>query len=374
MKIYKKIIAIAATLIMMIVPVLIIAMPKKEFSENENRVLQKVPEANVENLLSGKLNEDIESYVNDHFPLRDDLVSLKSSVQTTLGYKELNGVFVAGDRLLQHIEEPDTEAFAKRINKLCENLSDTNVKVNLMVVPTNAQVYSEELPENAPDIVDERKVIDDIYSQVNCETTDVLSALTEAKKDGNNLYYNLDHHWNFYGAYTGYVSFCEKVGNQPKSIEEFNPNIVTEDFRGSLYSKVLIGSMPSDKILAPGIGESGITVNFYDKKETKATFYDESFLEQKDKYSYFGSGNQALIEIENANSTSDKELVIVKDSFANCLIPFLIGDYSRIYIIDPRYYMPHISGYVKSHEKVTDVLVLYNIDSLNINSGIVKIK
>lgn len=374
MKMYKKIIAVAAAFVIMIVPVLVLAMPKKEFSENENRVLQKIPEVNVENVISGQLNEDIEDYMNDHFPWRDTLVSLKSSVQTGLGYKELNGVFVTEERLLQHIEEPNTSAFAKKINGLCENLSDTEVKVNLMVVPTNAQVYGEELPEHAPDVVDEKKAIDDIYAQVNCETIDVLGALMETKKDGNNLYYNLDHHWNFYGAYAGYVQFCNIVGNTPKSIQEFQPKTVTEDFRGSLYSKVLIDSMPSDEILAPELPDSGISVNFYDKKEIRDSYYDESFLNQKDKYCYFGSGNQALMEIENTNVESDKELVIVKDSFANCLIPFLIGDYRKIYVIDPRYYMPHISNFVQSHEKVTEVLVLYNIDSLNINSGIVKIK
>lgn len=374
MKWYKKIISVVATIIIMAVPIFVVVLPKEEFSENENRVLQKAPEITVENLISGKLNKEIENYMNDHFPFRDNLVSIKSSTQIKLGFQELNGVFVTADRLLQHIEEPNTSGFAKIINRLCENLSDTDVKIHLMVVPTNAQVYGEQLPNHAPDIVDEKECINDIYDRVECETIDVLSALLEAKSDGNNLYYNLDHHWNFYGAYQGYVEFCNKTGIESRSTEDFTPETVTEDFRGSLYSKVLIGAMPSDKILAPRLPDNGISVDFYDKQEIRDSYYDESFLQQKDKYCYFGSGNQALLVLENKNAKSDKELVIVKDSFANCFIPFLIDEYSKIHVIDPRYYMPHISDYVKKQDNVAEVLVLYNIDSLNINNGIVKIK
>ena len=374
MKTYKKITAIVASIIMMIVPVLVMVLPKKDFSENENRVLQDVPEYGVENLLSGQLGNDIEKYVNDHFPLRDYLVSIKTRAQITMGYKELNGVFVTKKRLLQHIAKPDDTIFIERVNKLCDNLDGTKAQINLMVVPTDTQVYQELLPAYAPDIDWEQEAIDDIYSKVNCGTIDVLKPLQKAKDNKKNLYYNLDHHWNFYGAYVGYEQFCKIKGIEPKTVEAFEPECVSRDFKGSLYSKVLLDSINPDEIFAPTEKNHSLVVNYCDKKKIVDTYYDKSYLNKKDKYCYFGGGNQALMTIENQRSDNDKELVIVKDSFANCLIPFIVDEYRKIHVIDPRYYRPHISSYVKQQKNVTDILLIYNIDSLNINNGISKIK
>ena len=202
---------------------------------------------------------------------------------------------------------------------------------------------------------------------------DVLQPLIAAKEKEQNLYYHLDHHWNYEGAYVGYQSLCEALHLTLQSGERLAPACVTKDFRGSLYSKVLLESMTADEIWAPTEPEK-IQVNYIDKKETLNTYYNQSFLEQKDKYCYFGSGNQALMVIENPKAEKDEEIIIVKDSFANCLIPFLIAHYKKIHVIDPRYYRPHISDYVKQQEHVTEVLLLYNIDSMNINNGIIKIK
>ncbi len=371
---YKKIIAVVAAAIIIIVPVLLFTLPKKDFSENENRVLQDIPEYSIENLVSGQLSNEIENYVNDHFPLRDNLVAMKTYVQAAMGYKEMNGVFIARGRLLQHIDKPDASEFIERVNKLCENLRKTSVNMNLMVVPTSTEVYRELLPAHAPDVVEEQPIIEEIYDQVHCGTIDVLGALKEAKNDGENLYYNLDHHWSFYGAYVGYTQFCEKHNVLPGTMEDFEPVCVSTNFKGSLYSKVLLETMPADEILAPNLKNKYLVVTYCDKGTKENTYYDKNFLKQKDKYSYFGSGNQALMTIENSSTTSEKEIVIVKDSFANCFIPFIIDDYKVIHIIDPRYYRPHISDYIKQHENVDEVLLLYNIDSFNTNDGIVKIK
>ena len=160
----------------------------------------------------------------------------------------------------------------------------------------------------------------------------------------------------------------------PKTVEAFEPECVSRNFKGSLYSKVLLDSMKPDEIFASGEKNKSIVVNYCDKKKTTDTYYDKSFLNKKDKYCYFGGGNQALMIIENQEADNDKELVLVKDSFANCFIPFILDDYRKIHVIDPRYYRPHISDYVKQQENITDILILYNIDSLNINNGISKIK
>ena len=373
MNTYKKILGISVAIGMVVASMLVWILPRKDFSENENRMLQELPEYRFENLINATFGQEVEQYVSDHFPFRDNLVAAKTQTQALIGYRELNGVFLAQDRLLQHIEMPDTTKLIERTNLLCDNLSDTDAEVYLMVVPTDAQVYRSELPKYAPEVVDEEPVIKSIYEQVKCKTVDVLEKLKKAKNEGADLYYHLDHHWNYDGAYVAYTTLCDAMNQTPQNADELKPVCVTNSFKGSLYSKVLLESMKPDEIYAPTEKEE-IVVNYVDKNEKKTTYYNDSFLEQKDKYCYFGSGNQALMTIENKSAENDKELVIVKDSFANSFIPFLIKHYKMIHVIDPRYYRPHISDYVKQKKNVADVLLLYNVDSMNINNGIARIK
>ena len=77
-----------------------------------------------------------------------------------------------------------------------------------------------------------------------------------------------------------------------------------------------------------------------------------------------------LIEITNENAESDRELALIKDSYANSMVPFLAHHYKKIYVFDTRYYKLGPSSFIKGHEGVTDVLVLYNLNTVDTDLGI----
>ena len=233
-------------------------------------MLKEVPGFSKDNLVSGKLTADIEEYYNDHLPFRDELVAFKSNYQQMLGYKELGGVFLSGDRLLQHIEEPKTDVLVSRIGKLKDNLSDTDIKLSVMIIPTDAYVYADELPAHAT-VVDEKEKIDEIYEGVDAVTVDVATALMNAK-DKDNLFYRLDHHWTYYGAYIGYKSFMEAAGLTPRDINDFEKVTVSRDYRGSLYSKALVSTIESDEITVPSLEKESLKVYNRDKN-TNTDYY-----------------------------------------------------------------------------------------------------
>ena len=380
MGVYRKIVAVFSLLVIFGMAILLPVLPKRNFSENENRMLKDFPEINADNLVSGKLTADIEEYYNDHIPFRDDLVAFKSNYQQAIGYKELGGVYLAGDRLLQHIDEPNPDVLVGRMKKLRDNLADTDIRISLMVIPTDACVYSDELPSHAT-VVDEMEKINSIYQNTDAVKVDVATALMEAKNkdiDGDgkedNLFYKLDHHWTYYGAYIGYRSFMEAAGYEPRKINDFEKVKVSDDYRGSLYSKALVSTIDSDEIIVPSLENEKLKVFNRDKNTDTDYYYYDEFLNQKDKYCYFGGGNPSVMVIENENAKTDREILLIKDSFANSMIPFMVGDFKKIHILDLRYYVRHASDYAKENENIKDVLVLYNLDSLNINNGIVKIK
>ena len=73
------------------------------------------------------------------------------------------------------------------------------------------------------------------------------------------------------------------------------------------------------------------------------SLYNYDYLEKKDKYAMFLDNNHPLITITNNDTDNDNNILIIKDSFANSMIPFLVNHYNNIHVIDPRYYKKSIS-------------------------------
>ena len=101
-----------------------------------------------------------------------------------------------------------------------------------------------------------------------------------------------------------------------------------------------------------------VVVSYVEEQEKKATLYDTSKLKEKDKYAMFLGGNSGLIDIRTTADSTDR-LLIVKDSYANSLVPFLTPYYREIFMVDPRYYYGDIHE-IMENNKITSVLFLYN--------------
>lgn len=173
------------------------------------------------------------------------------------------------------------------------------------------------------------------------------------------LYYKTDHHWTTYGAFLAYSAWC-KMNGISTDINEFEIESVTEEFQGTLHSKVLGTHCAFDKIeLFKRKNEIQYRVEFNFGKTYSDTVYAMERLSQKDKYQVFLNGNHPEITIKTSQ-TNGKHLLIVKDSFANAFIPFLLNDYETIHIIDPRYYHGNIDEYIKDNN-INEYLFLYNI-------------
>ena len=145
---------------------------------------------------------------------------------------------------------------------------------------------------------------------------------------------------------------------------------VTENFAGTLYSKVNDYSHPKDAITVYTNPEDDITVTYLDTGEVTDSLYNFDYLTEKDKYSLFLNNIHPLIEIENKTASSQNALMLVKDSYANSIVPFLAHHYRKIYVFDTRYYRDGPSTFLSGHQDITDVLLLYNMNTLDGDTGI----
>lgn len=361
----KKIISILISVMICFIILIFLMASKKEFSYNENRYLTKFPELDIENIISGKFMTQLDDYIADNFPLRENLLGFKSKLYKKLGVYKQNDVYYGIDnKLYQEYKEPsNNDTVIKRVNKLSENISSD---IYFMLVPTSIYVNNDKVSKYNNSF-DEGKTIDYYKDKLNVNFIDVREVFNKNKD--NYLYYGTDHHWTTRGANLAYSEYCKVVKIECKQYEF---SVVNDKFYGTLYSKVLDDSLEYDYIEKVN-DDTNYYVYFDDDKNYSNSLYNYKYLKEKDKYSFFLDNNHSLISIENLDSKNEDSILIIKDSYANAFIPLIAPDYKYVYVIDPRYYNLSISDYI-NEKQIDKVLFLYNVLTIGDDLGIVSIK
>ncbi len=329
------------------------------FSESENRILAKKPELTKEALFSGKYMKDYETYLNDQFVSRDTWIRLKTGMDMLLQKNLINGVYLADDDYLieQHTEEDfKEELVAKRVGllgKLVEKFPRTEV----MLVPTADNILSHKLPRFAS-YYDDTILLERVSEAIGEERMiNVYDTLKEHAEEG--VYYRTDHHWTSLGAMYAYREWAPGRVEFPVWYNEDNMVTVTEEFEGTLQAKLNMPVEPEKITIFPQTIAKPVNIT-YDYKKKTDSFYEESYLETKNKYGYFIDDNHGLVEIETENQNG-RELFILKDSYANTFIPLIAHHYSKVYVLDLRYFNGALFPFMEQYDNGSmEVLVLYN--------------
>ena len=349
--------------------------PKRENSELENRKLAQMPVFSVKTLLNGKWQDDFSTYLQDQVALRDGWINLESAVNAlAFGKTEESGILNGKDGWMftkLFTVSTDTEKqLGKNISAVTNFAQRYPGRVTFLLAPSASDIYPEMLPANAP-MVDEDAMLDDIFAQVQASGADVIDMRDDyrANKD-QYLYFKTDHHWTAEGAKVGFDALMTAMN---EDIPQVSYNIETvKDFHGSLYSKAPTDFSAADEMHFYTNPDNSVKVNYVEENNQTDTLFDDSFKTKKDKYSTFMGGNFALTEIET-NGESDEHVLIVKDSYANTVMPYFADKYKHITMIDMRYYHimdKTVSEYVKDNG-ITKVIFLYNMDFVNSDNNFI---
>lgn len=329
------------------------------YSETENRLLASRPMMSRESIFSGTYAEDYEAYVTDQFVSRDKWIGIKTQMDILLQKKEINGVYLGEDGYLieQHLPEDYSEILAAKKTALLQVLVD-EWDATVMLVPTADNILTDKMPANAP-CYDQAALLEQIAAQVGeGHYVDVYGSLKAHMEE--DIYYRSDHHWTSLGAYYGYLAWAESRGEAPYAYRTNAMTVVSEDFLGTLHSKTNLDREGDVIQYFRGTEKRPVTVT-YDFDRVTDTFYERSYLNTKNQYGFFLDDNHAFIQIDTSY-WNGKTLFVIKDSYANSLIPLLTPHYERIYVVDLRYYNGRLSALMKQMEPEggMDVLVLYN--------------
>ena len=336
-------------------------LPKKSFSELENRYLQKAPTLSFSSVVvNGKFMEEAEDYVSDHIAGRDFWVALKAWSERLSGKRENEGVYFGKeDTLLNQVSDPDETQLSQAMDFLNLLAEQSPVPTYFGVIPTSAAIWQDRLPEGAP-TADEESVIRELAGESRAQTVDIYGALAaHAEED---IYYRTDHHWTSLGAFYGANAILEAMGREPLDLADYPPVTVSDSFYGTIFSTSGVRWVPPDSIEAY-VTEDGVSVTSYPKGEPEpGKLYDASYLTKKNQYAYFLGGNQPLCVVRSGKPGAEGKLLLVRDSYADSLTPFLTERFREIHLIDLRYYRASLQDYIRENG-IDEIMVLYGYSS-----------
>lgn len=343
------------------------------FSKVENRNLKQRPVFSLAALSDGSYAKDLTGYLEDQFPLRDQMIRLKAGMEKLLLRQENNDVYInSGDYLIGKFNPNPQELTRQKAEVLNAFAREhRGVGVSVMLVPNKIQILKDKLPKFAP-AASQEEYLNNFYKllSMGINKINLIPKFTAQKSDY--LYFRSDHHWTQNGAFSAQEEYLKALGLAPRTASEYSVRKVAQGFEGSLASKSGVKPNPADELdlYVPNNPED-LVVNLTEEQKKLTSLYQMDLADGQDKYLVYLGGNYPVVRI-GTSSTKDRRLLIIKDSYANAFVPFMTRDFNEITMVDLRYYTGDINQLVNEY-LITDVLVLYNINTFNDDNSILNI-
>ena len=339
-------------------------LPDQSYSASEKRGLTALPPLSLSSITEGEFMARAEDYVADQFPLRDSLMRIRSNLLRLLGETESKGVYYGKDgSLIQSFEAYDEallQKTAEAINRFTRRFDFE--RALMLIIPTAVSQYEEKLPDYA-ESVSEMQYFQAFSSRLSpaLKVPDSFEVMSSLKSAVPALYYHSDHHWTSQAAYGFFRMLSDDQGWKKGYWEKV---LVSNAFGGSLVSKSGFTPPVLDALYVyeNTNPRSQLMVLHSRNNETRGSLLEPAALEGDNPYEVFLGGDEPLLTIRTT-ADSERTLLMFKDSYANCFIPFLTESYKSITVVDPRYFAEPVSGLFLT-ESYSDCLWLYNIQTL----------
>ena len=335
-------------------------VPDRFMSTVENRLLTSRPLVTANSILTGSLMNQYERFLSDQFVGRSWFTNLAINVRRLGGNRLEGDVFLGrNNQLLEAIVTGDADEVWANIEGIQSFVRRYPVvNHHMMIVPDAANIWSDKLPPLAS-VADQNRQINMVRGELENELVwlDVSNALIESTEK---IYYQTDRHWTSLGAFIAFQEVASGLGIHVESPMDFAAFPVTIDFRGGLATRS--GFLPNTReeifIYVPRGEGAEVIVDYIDQQRRTTTLFERSMLETGNQHQVFLGGDTSILSIRTTSS-SERRLLIIKDSFANNFVQFLTPYFREIIVVDPRYYTGTIDE-IMAHYRITDSLILFS--------------
>jgi len=334
-------------------------LSSRSYSEREKRELAAAPIPDLRSVLSGRFADETEDYLSDHLPGRDLLVGTAAYGDLLAGRQNTKPILrgTSGRLYERPLRWNEGEA-SKNVEAIRAFADKTHLPTALMLVPSSGSILRDDLPALREPYTDE-EMIARCYELAGPEIRCVdLWEPFSASRDRPGLYYATDHHWTSRGAHAAAETFFAGSGRSVRAAEDYAVTRV-EGFYGSTYARSALWLTDPESVELWDCGLAFKVTNSESEEVHEGTFYPRN-LNREDKYTVFLDGNHALVRIENPDVNAQGSLLLIRDSFSNCLGAFLAEGYRSVVLADLRYYRLPLSELCAS-EDFDEVLVAYSL-------------
>lgn len=358
----KKIVVYVVSIFFCALVLLNAFYPNQEMSVTERRKLKQFPELTVKSVLSGKFMSEFETYAADQFPFRDEIRELKADVAMKVMAKTDNGGYYEKDGYLSQMEYPLNKKAIVYAGDLFQKIYDKHLK------DAGCNVYYSVIPDKNYFLAEEHLKMD--YEELESILDEKCGEFTYIdifEKLAIEDYYKTDTHWRQEKIADVAGKILNEMGNS--SSGEFETIDSNVPFYGVYYGQSALGDEPEELYYVSNEMLDSCEVYDYQNDRTMG-IYDLEKLTSNDPYEVFLGGPLSLVEITNPNASSDKTLIVYRDSFGSSIAPYFAENYAKVVLVDIRY-LPYERAAQYIDFEGADVLFLYSTLVLN-NSDTMK--
>ena len=260
------------------------------------------------------------------------------------------------------------EKYQSTVNAVADSLSGVS-QVYAMAIPLSSGItLPDELFSDIPGS-DQAQAEKDILAGMgqNVKTIPLHDVMMSHRTEY--IYFRTDHHWTALGAYYAYVQFCTAKGITPHNLSDYEVSQFP-GFLGSFYND---GGKPDamkndpDTVNAYHPVSATASMKYGDNENSTLTggqvIFDESTASASLKYGTFIMGDNPFTVIENPEVSNGESCIVVKESFGNAFVPFLVDHYQTVYVVDYRYYSGSVTQLARD-KGVKDVLFVKNLSAI----------
>lgn len=343
-----------------------------QLSGNQNQVAETIPTG----------TQDLEELVKQTEPTDQPTESTQETLPDgtiKAPLEQVGSIYIADHQGfgLYYFGQKNSARYCLAINSLADSLKGT-ANVYSLIAPISAGVMLDKSVIEQTGSSDEEEAINWMYANMdeNVKTVSVFETLRA--HNAEYIYFHTDHHWTALGAYYAYTDFCKAKGIEPHALSSFK-TYTFPDYLGTFYSgsnqSEELGSNP-DTITAYIPNGTNLMKTYMSNHDGTYTEYDWNIVfdvsdyDKSALYSTFTAGDQPYSYAHNPEIHDGSSVVLVKDSYGNAFLPFLVDHYEHIYLVDFRYYKsycewagiadPSLEALVRD-KGIQDVIVLNNI-------------
>ncbi|MCI9078626.1 MAG: hypothetical protein HFH68_06835 [Lachnospiraceae bacterium] len=278
-----------------------------------------------------------------------------------------SGIVISGNAAYEQYTYIDSIAarYASITSKIADKLKDKADVYNI-VIPTSIGITFPDNKKNASGSSDQKKSLEKIAGKMsgNVKFVPLYNEMMSHRKEY--IYFRTDHHWTAKGAYYAYNAFCKVKHIMPVKLEDFK-KVSFGSFTGSFYKDTNQNTaLKKDTLYAyypAGCHDGSISLKYTNKDGVQvkgSLIEDASGYGESLKYSAFIDGDNPYTIIENDSLKDNSSCIVIKESFGNALIPFLVNHYHKIYVIDYRYWDGNIIK-LAEEKRAGDIIIVNNI-------------